>query len=132
MATQGNFHISKNGKSRKCSAPTPDKCRAIKSDMKEHFPTREAAEKRYEEIMSSKGKSISSHKKPAVKELDENANDVSYFYDGWRDAVERSLEYMDLPKDKFDQEEFDTLEESASTWYEEYLDAVDAFEERNG
>ena len=50
-----NFHISKDGVARKCQAATPEACRATKTDMKEHFETREEAQKAYEEKMKNKG-----------------------------------------------------------------------------
>ena len=50
-----NFHISKDGTARKCQAKTPDACRATKTDLKEHFETKEDAQKAYEEKMKEKG-----------------------------------------------------------------------------
>lgn len=50
-----NFHISKDGTARKCRAQTPDACRATKTDLKEHFETKEDAQKAYEEKMKEKG-----------------------------------------------------------------------------
>lgn len=50
-----NFHISKDGTARKCRAQTPDACRATKTDLKEHFKTKEDAQKAYEEKMKEKG-----------------------------------------------------------------------------
>lgn len=64
-----NFHISKDGIARKCQAATPEACRATKNDMKEHFETKEDAQKAYEEKMKEKGitnKSLTKKEKVAA------------------------------------------------------------------
>lgn len=64
-----NFHISKDGTARRCQAKTVDACRATKTDMKEHFETKEEAQKAYEEKMKEKGvtnKSLTKKEKVAA------------------------------------------------------------------
>ena len=68
------FHISKDGIARQCRAQTPDACRATKSDQKEHYETREEAEKAYEKknttvkSLSKKNKNDFVTKKVSLKE----------------------------------------------------------------
>lgn len=43
------YHVSKDGKARRCNAKTPETCRATSLNMKEHYSTREEAQSAYEE-----------------------------------------------------------------------------------
>lgn len=46
------FHTSKDGVARQCKAKTTESCRATPSDQKEHYNTREEAQKAYENSQS--------------------------------------------------------------------------------
>lgn len=61
MSSNLKFHVSSDGKVRKCQAKTVDSCKATKTVLSEHFENKEDAEKAYEKLMSSKV--ISSHQK---------------------------------------------------------------------
>jgi len=47
------YHISKDGVSRQCRAKSPESCTATPSDQKEHYDTKEDAQRAYEEKMKN-------------------------------------------------------------------------------
>lgn len=94
-----NFHISKDGTARKCQAKTVDACRATKNDMKEHFETKEEAQKAYEEKMNNKTTvSVKKQSKAAAgnkraEELLNNSKGAEQFEESLK-KIEKNVEEM--------------------------------------
>lgn len=111
------FHISKDGVARQCHAQTPDSCRATSSDNKEHYETKEEAQKAYEKEQSTiptkslkkgNGKitNVASVKRQLNKQIRRTENEIASLedesYTAWNERQKEIKVELERKKDKLD------------------------------
>ena len=65
-----NFHISQDGVARECRAKTPESCTATSLELKEHYSSKEEAQKAYESFQNNKGQGLQGLSKNSQKSQD--------------------------------------------------------------
>lgn len=110
------FHISKDGAPRQCRAQTPDSCRATPPDQKEHYETKEEAQKAYEKKSETFTKplkkgdnggkitNVASVKRQTNKQIRNTENEIAELEDesrtAWNQRQEEIRTELDRKKEK--------------------------------
>lgn len=112
------FHISKDGTARQCRAQTPDSCKATPSNQKEHYETKEEAQKAYEKNNSQS----------SVKSLNKNDNSFTPIIEAtFEERVEKLNEkVMSEFPDHYSIKKLDNIEKKSDKTIirEDYNDSV--------